>query len=92
MKTDYVRSQLVARGKTATMTTIGQADVATVKLFVPSLEEQQKIATCLTALDEQIAAQSQKIDALNAHVLSRPSQRRLIHQLINQLKKRETYK
>ncbi|MDE2407879.1 MAG: restriction endonuclease subunit S, partial [Xanthomonadaceae bacterium] len=34
---------------------------------VPSREEQQKIADCLTSLDEVIAAQSQKVEALKAH-------------------------
>ncbi|MCG3207153.1 MAG: hypothetical protein FOGNACKC_00753 [Anaerolineae bacterium] len=33
----------------------------------PILAEQRKIAECLSALDEQIAAQGQKIAALNAH-------------------------
>lgn len=43
LKTNHVRRQLVARGKTATMTTIGQSDVATVKLFIPHIEEQKKL-------------------------------------------------
>lgn len=33
----------------------------------PSIDEQQKIANCLSSLDEQIAAQSKKIEALKAH-------------------------
>lgn len=33
-------------------------------ICVPSIEEQQKIATCLTALDDLLAAQSEKIAAL----------------------------
>jgi len=36
-------------------------------LFLPSPAEQQKIAACLTTLDEVIAAQSQKLDALKTH-------------------------
>ena len=47
-----IRAQLIARGKTATMTTIGQADVAGVTLFNPTKPEQQKIAECLSSLDE----------------------------------------
>lgn len=33
----------------------------------PSLKEQQKIAACLTSIDERITAQSQKIAALKTH-------------------------
>ena len=35
--------------------------------FPPTIPEQQKIAECLTTLDEVIAAQSQKLDALKTH-------------------------
>ena len=62
-----VRTQLVARGKTATMTTIGQADVGGVKLTVPDINEQQKIAACLTSVDNLITEQTQKIEAYKAH-------------------------
>lgn len=36
-------------------------------LLYPSLPEQQKIADCLSSLDEVIAAQAQKIEALQRH-------------------------
>jgi type I restriction enzyme, S subunit len=36
-------------------------------VIFPSKIEQQKIADCLTSLDEQIEAQSQKIAALKLH-------------------------
>jgi type I restriction enzyme, S subunit len=67
LKTDYIREQLVSRGKTATMTTIGQADVAMVELDLPILLEQQKIADCLSSLDTLITAQSQKLEALEVY-------------------------
>ncbi len=38
-----------------------------VNIFVPQLEEQQKIADCLSSLDALIAAQSDKLDALKTH-------------------------
>jgi len=40
---------------------------STVLMSMPSKKEQQKIADCLTSIDELITAQSQKIDALKAH-------------------------
>lgn len=36
-------------------------------LFPPTLAEQQKIADCLSSLDEEIAAEAQKADALKDH-------------------------
>ena len=49
------------------MTTIGQADVASVVLFYPEKEEQQKIADCLTSLDDHITAHTQILAALKTH-------------------------
>jgi type I restriction enzyme S subunit len=37
------------------------------KIPFPSLPEQQKIADCLTSIDEAIAAQSEAIDLLKLH-------------------------
>lgn len=65
LKTKEVRKQLVARGKTATMTTIGQSDIATVNIIFPSAnKEQTKIADFLTAIDDRISQLSQKCDGL----------------------------
>lgn len=36
-------------------------------LFIPSIKEQQKIASCLSSLDEVIAAHSQKLELLKEH-------------------------
>ena len=37
-------------------------------ISLPNLPEQQKIADCLSSLDELIAAQAQKVDALKTHI------------------------
>jgi type I restriction enzyme S subunit len=42
-------------------------DLFALPIVYPSLEEQQKIADCLSSLDELITAQSQKLEALKAH-------------------------
>ncbi|WP_086489766.1 restriction endonuclease subunit S [Thioflexithrix psekupsensis] len=43
------------------------SDVASFLIVYPKLEEQQKIAACLSSLDELITAHSQKLDALKKH-------------------------
>jgi type I restriction enzyme, S subunit len=67
LKTDHIRNQLVARGKTATMTTIGQSDVGGVNLSIPHIKEQQEIADCLSSIDHLITAETQKLNTLKAH-------------------------
>ncbi len=52
LRTHKTRRQIVSRGKTATMTTIGQDDLKTVKIIFPSKDEQEKIAGFLSAVDE----------------------------------------
>ena len=37
------------------------------KLNIPKISEQQKIADCLTSIDELVTAQTQKIETLKAH-------------------------
>ena len=42
-------------------------DIAGLRLALPSPPEQQKIAECLSSVDEVIAAQARKLDALKTH-------------------------
>ena len=42
-------------------------DIARLKLKLPKLAEQQKIAACLVSLDELIAAQARELDALKTY-------------------------
>jgi type I restriction enzyme S subunit len=43
------------------------SELKTLTVLVPDLGEQQRIADCLTTLDDLIAAQTQKLDALKTH-------------------------
>jgi type I restriction enzyme S subunit len=43
------------------------AEYQHLKIPVPSLSEQQKIADCLFSLDELITLETQKLEALKAH-------------------------
>jgi len=49
------------------MTTIGQADVGSVKLLFPHIDEQQKIADCLSSISDRITLEAQKLDTLKVH-------------------------
>ena len=42
-------------------------DIGNLKLTLPTLAEQQKIAECLNSVDELISVQSRKVDALKSH-------------------------
>ena len=41
--------------------------IKSIKVYLPSLPEQQKIADCLSSLDEGIAAQQEKVETLKEH-------------------------
>jgi len=46
---------------------LSKTNIYKIETIVPKLKEQQKIASCLSSLDEVIAAHSQKLDALKEH-------------------------
>jgi type I restriction enzyme S subunit len=47
--------------------TLSQETVAKFKVRIPDRPEQQKIAECLSSVDELMAAQARKVDALKTH-------------------------
>jgi type I restriction enzyme S subunit len=59
-------SQL-AKGSSGSMKNITKPDVLAFLVKAPSPAEQQKIADCLSSLDELIAAQVRKVDTLKTH-------------------------
>lgn len=57
----------LATGTSGSMKNIAKANVLDLPMVTPCPEEQQKIADCLSSLDELISAQTEKIDALKTH-------------------------
>jgi len=46
---------------------VNKSTLEAIKVIVPDLDEQQKIADCLSSLDELITAETQKLGALKTH-------------------------
>lgn len=65
--TDGFVEQVIAKCTGSSYPAINSSDLAELPLAIPQKAEQQKIADCLTSLDDRIAAQNQKIDALKTH-------------------------
>jgi len=64
-KTSSARKQLILGGKTTTMTTIGQSDIAIVELALPEKQEQTQIGNTFQKLDSLINQHQQKHDKLS---------------------------
>src|SRR5690625_914480 len=61
-------TQVIAKTSGSTRKSIGMQNLRILNISMPSsLEEQQKIASCLSAVDELITAQQEKIDELQQH-------------------------
>jgi type I restriction enzyme S subunit len=58
---------LISPGGAGRNRVMNKKDFLDIKIFLPELEEQQKIAECLSSLDELISAHTQKLDTLKAH-------------------------
>ena len=63
---DFV-NRVIAKCTGSSYPAINSSDLAEMPLVVPSSDEQQKIADCLSSLDELIAAQARKVEALKTH-------------------------
>jgi len=67
-KADNIRNQIKREAQGAKVLGISAGRISNVKIYYPkSTSEQQKIASCLSALDELITAQSDKIEQLQQH-------------------------
>lgn len=56
-----------SHGFKASFVHVKKSDLVKIDLLLPSVPEQQRIASCLSSLDAVINAQTQKIDALKTH-------------------------
>ena len=62
-----VRVRILAVSKGSTFQEISLEALREISLCCPGLDEQQRIADCLTSLDDLIAAESQKLDTFKTH-------------------------
>jgi type I restriction enzyme, S subunit len=67
LNSDFMQNQYKRLSAGGIVQNISSDIVYNSKLFHTSLLEQQKIASCLSSLDEVIAAQSQKLEVLKDH-------------------------
>jgi type I restriction enzyme S subunit len=67
-KSRRIRSQIIKESQGTKVYAISATRLGDIEVAFPADEkEQQKIADCLTSLDEVIAAQGRKVEALKAH-------------------------
>ncbi len=62
-----VRNYFAKKAQGSTRFNLSKDAFRLLPLFIPSLPEQQRIASCLSSLDELIGAQARKVDALKTH-------------------------
>lgn len=66
-QTDKYLQEIKAKASGSTRERISKENLSRVLIPVANIKEQQKIADCLSSLDELITVQSQKLEALKAH-------------------------
>ena len=67
LKATYLRLQIERTGTSKTLKRVAPNQFLAVPIWLPSKPEQQKIADCLSSLDDLISAQTQKLAALKTH-------------------------
>lgn len=65
--TDDFVERVIAKCTGSSYPAINSSDLADISLVIPSKAEQQKIADCLSSLDNLITAQSRRVDDLKTH-------------------------
>ena len=64
---DFLQDALAKKAVKSTVLSLRLPIVENFEIGCPTLAEQQKIAECLSSVDELIAAQARKVDALKTH-------------------------
>ncbi|GHB47381.1 restriction endonuclease subunit S [Mongoliitalea lutea] len=67
LKTREIRNSISSKAGGSTRFNVGQETLASTTILLPTIQEQQKIASCLSSLDALIAAQAEKIEQLQLH-------------------------
>lgn len=67
LRSQPVHGRILAVSKGSTFQEISLEALREIPLFRPEIDEQQRIADCLTSLDDLIAAKTQKLDVLKTH-------------------------
>ena len=60
-------SQIKSKLASTTLPIINKTEFSQIAIFIPFKEEQQKIADCLSSIDDMIALQAKKLDTLKIH-------------------------
>ena len=65
--TPAYRRQITSIAQGITRYNLSKDNFLKLKLFIPGLQEQQKIASCLLSIDDEISETKQKLEQLKAH-------------------------
>ena len=61
------RKQIVSIAQGITRYNISKDNFLNLKLYIPNSQEQQKVASCLLSIDDEIVANTQKLEQLKTH-------------------------
>ncbi|MBD0836533.1 restriction endonuclease subunit S [Aestuariibaculum suncheonense] len=64
---NYIQNEVKRISTSAAVPMLSQKQIKDFPFFKPSLKEQQKIANCLSSLDDVITAETEKLELLQAH-------------------------
>ena len=67
LQSTLVQNRVKSLVNEAAQPNFGKQDFDKIRFFLPSIDEQQKITSCLSAVDELITAQQEKIEQLQQH-------------------------